>query len=127
MKKLFPAFVLIILSFSAIAQSDKVDDRLLIKYSVEELNALKTETPSEYNYINYCLDNAWYIQALPKEKMKNNDGRIGKIQIQDINNINFYSLNVNIIKDDYQFFAIEGTNKMLVIKSKDHILKELNK
>jgi hypothetical protein len=127
MKNLLIAFVFILISLSSIAQSDNVDDRLLTKYSIEELNALKTESPSEYIFINYCIENAWYIQALPKEKMKSNDGRIGKIQIQDLNNINFYSLNVNIVKDDYQFFAIEGTDKMLVIKSKDHILKEIKK
>lgn len=118
---------LLFTSLHMVAQSNKIDDRLLVKYSVEELDAIKNEKPTEFIFIKYCLDNAWYLQALPLEKMKNNDGRIGKITIQDITNINFYSLDIEIIKNDYQFFAIEGTDKMLVIKSKDHIIKELNK
>lgn len=127
MRNLLLAFVFITVSFSVTAQSDKIDDRLLVKYSVEELNKLKVENPTEYKFINYCLDNAWYIQSLPIEKMKDPKETIGLIVIKDMENINFYSLNIAIIKDNYQFFAIEGTDKMLVIKSEYHILKELNK
>ncbi len=127
MRNFLLALVFIAVSFSVNAQSDKIDDRLLVKFSIEELNKLKIENPTEFKFINYCLDNAWYIQSLPIEKMKDPKEKIGLIAIKDLNNINFYSLNITIIKDNYQFFAIEGTDKMLVIKSEYHILKELNK
>ncbi len=127
MRNFLLALVFIAVSFSVTAQSDKIDDRLLVKFSIEELNKLKVENPTEFKFINYCLDNAWYIQSLPIEKMKDPKEKIGLITIKDLNNINFYSLNITIIKDNYQFFAIEGTDKMLVIKSEYHILKELNK
>ena len=84
---------------------------------------MQKENPKEYKYLNDCLDNAWSIVALPKEKMKNNNGRIGLIKIKNINKINFLNLDIDIIDNDYQYFKIEGTEKMLVIKSKDHILK----
>ena len=57
--------------------------------------------------------------------MKSSNNRIGEIKIKDVNNLNFYKLNIEIIENDYQFFAIEGTDKMLVVKSKSHILKEI--
>jgi hypothetical protein len=59
--------------------------------------------------------------------MTSGQTRIGSITINDIKNINFFELNIEIIQDDYQFFAIQGTDQMLVVKSKDHILKELGK
>ena len=127
MKNFFMAIIVVFTSFSAFAQTNKVDERLLAKYSIEELNTLKAENPDEFKFINYCIDNAFYIQDIPQEKLKTNPERIGKIKIADINNINFYALNIDLIENDYQFFAIEGTDKLLVIKSKYHILKELNK
>ncbi len=114
-------------SLSAIAQTNDVDKKLLSKYSIEELNTIKTEKPEEYKLLTYCIQSAWYIQALPKEKAKENPARVGSIKIKDINNINFYTLNIELIDNDYQFFAIEGTDKMLVVKSRQHIIKELNK
>jgi hypothetical protein len=123
MRKLTSAFLIILMSLSVMAQSDKIDKRLLAKHSKSELKALKKNNPSEFKYLNTCLDNAWSIVSLPKEKMKNNKGRIGSIKIKTINKINFFDLNIEIIENDYQYFAIEGTEKMLVIKSKDHILK----
>ena len=126
MKNLVLALTLVLFSFGAFSQSNDIDKRLLAKYTIEELSEIKVENPEQFKYLNYCLDKAWYITSLPKEKAKKGDGRVGSISIKDINNINIYELNIEIIKDDYQFFAIEGTDKMLVIKSEDHIKKELN-
>lgn len=125
MKKLLILFLFLYASSVVVAQSDAIDDRLLVKYTKQELVEMKNTQPEAYTFLTHCLNKAWYISPLPKEKMKDNNGRIGKIVIKDIDNINFFALNIKIIKDDYQFFAIEGTEKMLVVKSEDHIRKEL--
>lgn len=125
MKNIILVFTLVLFSFGAFAQSNEFDKRLLVKYTIEELSEIKNENPVQFKYLNYCLDKAWYLSPLPKEKMKDKNSRIGNISIKDINNINFYELNIEIVKDDYQFFAIDGTDQMLVIRSEDHIKKEL--
>lgn len=125
MKRVFFVFILMIFSISIFAQTSDFDKRLLAKYSEKELMEIKNTNSEEFKYLNYCLDKAWYLAPLPKEKTKKNDGRVGQITIKDINNINFYELNIEIIKDDYQFFAIQGSDQMLVVKSEDHIKKEL--
>ncbi|MGB0881555.1 MAG: hypothetical protein ACPGSO_01285 [Vicingaceae bacterium] len=125
LKSIVTLIFLGVFSLSLVAQTDQLDKRLLVKYKKNELKALQKDAPQEYKYINYCLDNAWYISPLPKEKMKSSNNRIGQIKIKDVNNLNFYKLNIEIIENDYQFFAIEGTDKMLVVKSKSHILKEI--
>lgn len=126
MKNFFYVFIIVLFSSNLFAQAHEYDKRLLVKYTKNELAELEQNNPEKFKYINYCLDKAWYLAPLPKEKMKNNDGRIGEIEIKDIKNINFYALNLEIVKDDYQFFAIKGTEQMLVIKSEDHIKKEIN-
>ena len=38
-----------------------------------------------------------------------------------------YKLNVDLKENEYQSFVIKGTKKILIVKSKAHILGELNK
>ena len=84
MKNALLIIFLFTVSLSVTAQSASIDKRLLAKYSKSELKTLQKENPTEYKYLNDCLDNAWSIVALPKEKMKNNNGRIGSIKIKNI-------------------------------------------
>ena len=119
------AITCICLTFLTSAQSKKIDDRLLVKYTSEELRTIKKESPEQIQFLNYCIDNAFYVTDLPTEKANKNDGRIGSIVVKDIENINFFQLGVELVQDDYQYFAIEGTDRLLVVKSIDHIKKEM--
>ncbi len=105
-------------------QNTEFDSRLLVKYSVEELNNIEKENPSEIRFLLHCIESAQYITPFPEGK----EGVveiIGEMEIRDINNINFFELNVELIQDNYQYYAIKDSNMLLVIKSKDHILKTL--
>lgn len=125
MKNIFLLSIALIFSALGHSQDKNHDSRLLAKYSLEELSQLQGNDNEEYQFINHCLDNAWYITALPKQKMSAKNKQIRTIKIDDIKSINFYSLNISLVQDNYQFFAIEGTDKMLVIKSIDHIKQEI--
>lgn len=111
-------------AFSGFSQS-KYDTRLLVKYSEQELSNLEDSNPAKFEFINYCIEHAFYVSDLPTEKMQSKNDQIGLISIENIEHINFFALNLNLIQDNYQFFAIEGHNKLLVIKSIDHITKEM--
>ena len=113
-------------SFSVVAQSNEIDKRLLAKYTAEEINTVKTENPQEYKFLTYCIDNAFYIAEMPQEKIKANPSKFGEVSIKNIKKINFYDLNIPLKENDYQSFVIKGTQKVLMIKSKTHILRELN-
>lgn len=119
--------VLLIVSSTIFSQSHNSDRDLLLKYSQEEVEDMKIQNADEYQYLQYCVKNSFYLNPIPTEKMFAGQTRIGSIAIKDIDNINFFELDIEIIQDDYQFFAIQGTDQMLVVKSKDHILKELGK
>ncbi|TXB64313.1 hypothetical protein FRY74_11005 [Vicingus serpentipes] len=127
MMKSFLILGFFIFSSTAFSQSNDSDKDLLLKYSQEEIDNIKVQDFEEYEYLKYCAKNAFYLNPIPMEKMSEGQTRIGSITIKDASNINFFELNLEIIQDDYQYFAIEGTDQMLVVKSKDHILKELRK
>ncbi len=81
------------------------DTRLLEKYSEQELIHLQNSEPAKFEFINYCLEHAFYLTDLPKEKMQTKNDQIGSIEIESIDKINFYALDIKLIQDNYQFFA----------------------
>jgi hypothetical protein len=125
MKKVLVVLISVMFSGSMLfGQNTEFDSRLLVKYSVEELNKIEKENPSEMRFLLHCIENAQYITPFPEGK----EGAveiIGEVEIRDINNINFFELDVELIQDNYQYYTIEGSEMLLVIKSKDHILKTL--
>lgn len=127
MKNTLLVILFVATSLSVVAQSNKADKQLLAKYTVEEINTIKAEQPEEYKFLTYCIDNAFYIAEMPVEKIKANPSKFGEISIKNISKINFYQLNIELKENDYQSFVIKGTKKVLMIKSKKHILRELNK
>jgi hypothetical protein len=125
MKKVLVILISIMCSGSMLfGQDTEFDSRLLVKYSVEELNEIEKENPSEIRFLLHCIESAQYITPFPEGK----EGAveiIGEMEVKDINNINFFELNVELIQDNYQYYTIKDSNMLLVIKSKDHILKTL--
>ncbi len=115
MKKVIIVLISIICSGSMLfGQNTAFDSRLLVRYSVEELNEIKKENPSEIKFLTYCLDNAFYIGDYPKEK----EGKInldGVKQVENINEINLYELKIEILDGRNQLFSINNNSKLLVV------------
>lgn len=115
MKKVLLVLISIMCSGSMLfGQNTEFDSRLLVKYSVKELNEIKKENPSEIKFLTYCLDNAFYIGDYPKEK----EGKInldGAKQVENINKINLYELSIEILDGRNQLFSINDNSKLLVV------------
>lgn len=125
MTKAITILFFIFCAFSLQAQSNNSDEKLLKKYSKKELSALKTDNPTEYEFAKYCINNAFYIGESSKEKIAINPNEYGKIKLKSLSNINFFELDIELKQSNYQAFIINGTSKVLMVKSKDFILKEL--
>lgn len=125
MKKILTVLISVMFSGSMLfGQNTEFDSRLLAKYSVEELDEIQKKSAMEIKFLTHCIENAHYTTVFPEGK----EGVVeitGEIEVRDINNINFYELNVELINDNYQYYTIKDSNMLLVIKSKDHILKTL--
>ena len=81
---------------------------------------MQTKTPDTYAYWNFYVANAYQIMDLPNEKSNAHEIK-GIAKIQDMNLINIFDLKYIPLVKDYQYYRIEGTNKLIVILSEEQI------
>ncbi len=89
------------------------DTRLEPHYSREEIQKMIREDVARYKFLVNCLNKAIFIAEIPAEKadgIKFN----GTLNIDPDQNHTFLSLGL-AITEEYQYYKIEGTNKMLVV------------
>ena len=119
MKKVYVLTLALVVSSLAFTQ--EIDGRLTKKYSQEELQTMINQNPSNYKMLVYALDNACYITDVPKGK---SDALTGTIDMDTSKKLSFIDLGLEIKKEN-QYFGINGTNKMLVVKSEWVLNNEL--
>jgi len=100
----------IIISCSVFAQ--EIDDRLLAKYSLEELQTMIETDVEQYNLLTYALDNAVYVANY--DSSKGGDFEIISVDLDKLPT--FAEMNLEIT-DQNQYFKIKGEEKLLVVKS----------
>lgn len=121
MKHLF-GLVLALTIHSAVLAQD-VDKRLEKRYSNQELTKMQKEDPAHYKMLVYALDNACYTSEFPKDKAS----VLTQSIVLDPNKpLNFIDLGLEIKKEN-QYIKIEGTSKILVVKSEWVLNNELSK
>jgi hypothetical protein len=113
MKKLIFLLAILIVAIST-TKAQEMDSRLLVKYKKSEVKKMMKENPSEYQFLVTALDRGMFICEIPAEKGKDVVFD-GTLSIDPAQNHTFLSLGKDII-DRYQYFKIEGTNKMVVIQ-----------
>jgi hypothetical protein len=108
--------IALFICFSVNGQTQKVDSRLLGKYSAIELQKMQTADPDQYQFLVNSVERGLFIGDIPQEKAKDIVFD-GILNIDPAGSYTYISLNKEIL-DRYQYFKIEGTNKMLVIQPK---------
>lgn len=102
--------------------AQEIDERLLSRYSREDLQAMIQSDIDQYNVLDYALDNALYVA--------NYDGSKGDeftLISVDVNSLPTY-LDLNLhITDQNQYYRIEGQDKLLVVKSTWVLMHEMKK
>ena len=98
---------------SYIAVSQKYSPELEKSYSKKELKSMSTE---ELKLLNYALENAVYITSIPSKT----DIDLKTIKVP-LTLIKFTDAGLKI-ENQNQYFRIEGTDKMMVVKS-NYVLK----
>lgn len=118
MKRIILLTFILMVNLMSTAQSVKADSRLKIKYSVEELQKIETESPSEIAFLNYCIENAFRIADFPSEK-KNSEKlkNLETVEETVLTENNFFNLGVDLLEEQPQYFKIKGTDKLLIIDS----------
>jgi hypothetical protein len=104
------------IGLSSFSQSNH-DERLLAKYSIEVLNKMKTDSPEEYSILLNALERGIFIGDIPTEKGK--DVKFdGELAIDPSKKHDFISLGIELKENEYQYFKITGTNKLVGVLPK---------
>ncbi len=112
MKKLLVLTVVSMIGLLSFAQSSTDTDKLLKKFTKEEIKSMSIET---LRFNTYCIENAFEIVDFPKEKT--GDQAInGARKIENLESVNFFDLNIELKDETYQYFTVLGTDKLLIVK-----------
>lgn len=110
-----------LLFVGTVSFSQEIDDRLLAKYTVTELNQMIEDSPKDYALLTYALDNAIYVAEGSNPKAAG---------LETISSpaagATFIDLGLEI-KEENQYFQISGQDKLLVVKSKWVLNHEMQK
>ena len=118
MKKLLLVTIVLLFGTTVFAQS--LDVRLEKKYGKASLEEMIAKNPKRYNMLVYALDNACYLTAKPSGK----DLSLPTITCNSNQKLNFIDLGLDITNQN-QYFLVEGTDKMLVVKSEWVLMNEI--
>lgn len=124
--KLITLLIVFITFGSIYGQDVNPDSRLEVKYSKAQLNELKRTNPEELKFLNFCIGNAFTIMPLPQGKKAASEIK-GKVNISNLEEINFFDLGIELEETNWQYYSIEGTQEMLVIFSKEEIERKIKK
>lgn len=108
---------------NVVAFSQEADSRLTKSYTQKEITDFKATKPEYYRMLVYALENACYITSVPEGKEFKEHG-IVSIDSQSIPS--FTEIGVRI-KNQNQYFLIQNTDKMLVVKSEWVLNDELTR
>jgi len=117
----------------------KPNDLVKAALSESEITAILSSDLNGIVYYNFLTENAWFLMDIPDEKMDNIGtypflhklNRDTKEISQEILNINDLPT-FNLLQYQYKissgpnYYRIDGSNKVLVIKSQNEIIKEYN-
>lgn len=106
-------FICLTLLTSSFVFSQDYDNRLLKSYSADELTQIQADSPADMKVLVYGIENACYFSEYPKGKEM--PGML-TIKISGDKIPCYTDLGLKI-QDQNQYFKIEGTTKMLVVKS----------
>lgn len=125
MKRCFLLLGLLISCSVAFSQQTATDfdQRLLAKYSAEQIRELQKTQPQLIAYWTFYLDNAYTIEDIYTEKEVPFSGTI---KLKDPQSFNILASEVTMNRDKATFYRIKNSNKILVVHSGRNITNAFN-
>ena len=80
---------------------------------------------SKKKNLNYLNENGYYFLDIPNEKSFANR-LAGEILISDTSKLDIHQIDIEFLMNDYQYYLVTNWNTLLVLKSIEHLKKELN-
>ncbi len=105
--------LIILLVFTQQIVAQKASPALAKSYSKTELQLFEQDGQGTINVLNYAVDQACYTILIPQGK---DVDQFPTINLKSKKDIRFTDYQLQI-KDRTQYFKIEGSNELLVVKS----------
>ena len=105
--------LIILLAFAQQFVAQKASPALAKSYSKTELQAFEQDGQGTINVLNYAIDHACYTVVIPEGK---DVSQFPSISVKSKKDLRFTDYQLQI-KDRTQYFKIEGSNELLVVKS----------
>lgn len=136
MKKIILLLSLILMGIGAFSQASQIDSRLYAKYSEEDLLEIQSNNPTDIEYMNWFVENAYVIKeianpetsAFPKLRYMDKETKMAGSEATYFNAETF-----NVMEYDFEIAAkssnaylIGNTGKVLVFYSSDDLTKLFN-
>ena len=100
---------------------DLYDDKKVYTDYTQELE----DFLSKKKNLNYLNKNGYYFLDIPNEKSYSNR-LAGKILISDTSKFDIHQIDIEFLMNDYQYYLVTNWNTLLVLKSIEHLKKEMN-
>ncbi len=111
--------ILLALTQQFVAQ--KASPALAKSYSKTELQSFEQDGQGTINILNYAIDHACYTVVIPEGK---DVSQFPSLSVKSKKEIRFTDYQLQI-KDRTQYFKIEGSNELLVVKSMNILKLEI--
>lgn len=118
MNKFLSSIIFVLILSTCFTQEHDV--RLLEKYDQVELDKMKSNNQELYQFLNVALDKAIFIGEIPQEKGKDIEFD-GELEVDLKKEHTFLSLGIVLKENEYQYFKIKGSNKMVGVLPKSLI------
>ena len=115
-------FAVLCFALSSFGQAD-FDERLLSKFSEEQIRDFQQDHPRALEYWTFYLDNSFEIIEAPLEK---DLSELEEVKIKGLKSMNILDLEITMLGQSSQKFRIKGTDKILVLYSKERFIQLFN-
>ncbi|MGC9332365.1 MAG: hypothetical protein ACP5DZ_10900 [Bacteroidales bacterium] len=128
LKKLL--FIVVALFFVSSAFSQDYSQKLLVKYSDEEIQNMKANNPNEFELLNYFVENGFHIIDMPdkpidyKELVKIDDAT-KEITDSDLVGFNPLEYEACIYGSERQYFKAGNTGKLVIIPKASQLRNQI--
>ncbi len=123
-------FVILAVIIAASGFSQSFNEKLLVKYSHDEIQQLKADNPNEFELLNYFVENGFRIIDMPdkpidhKELIKIEDGS-KEISSSDLAGFNPLEYENCIYGSERQYFKAGNTGKLVIIPKVSRLRNEI--
>ncbi|MDA3819211.1 MAG: hypothetical protein PF590_01870 [Candidatus Delongbacteria bacterium] len=126
--KLLFIFAAMVMAISGFSQD--YNEKLLVKYSGEEIQNLKAENPNEFEFLNYFVENGFRIIDMPDKpidhkeliKIENESKQISSSDLVGFNPLEYKDC---IYGSERQYFKAGNTGKLIIIPKASQLRNQI--